>query len=194
MIESYEKAILALSNYVKYYGMDTEDEIAFKEYFLQCKRNNISPLKEVDELLHGSAMDRTLYCIPLLQIKKKLRTTIEVDSNLKCDNEIIDCVGAIVSDPILYDGYEIEIIDTKITYIESTLMDKLKKAMLKKVKVDIEIDVLFSNKIQLRSDSESEILENAISQYGFIGISKAWKEIESHIITNKDHIIVTESY
>lgn len=201
MFKLYEKSVLALSNYTKFYGIDTKDEIVFKEYLNECKKKKIDPSPEITGLFDPNYEDKSLYCIPDLKLIKKLRTTIQVDYSMDINSDMINTVVPnVVEHDILNefeDDVEMTIINLSATQINKDgIKDKLisnyDRFINKSKSIDLVIEVRLSRKIDLKSDEYENLIANALSAYGNIKISAQWEVLESSLETNEEDIIIVE--
>lgn len=192
MFKEYERAVIALSNYSKYYGIDTEDELVFKEYLIQCKRNGCSPKDGILKIMGESTLDRTSYCLPFIRFEYKIRTTIELSKKIVKKEDILESLPAYLSDPILYSDYEVEIINFDIKDEKVNIFESLFLYAQGKNKIQVTLNISFTKYINIKSDSESVLIDMLKNSIEYIGISKSWNVYECNLITSEDDIIVVD--
>lgn len=199
MFGKYEKSVLALVNYSKHYGIDTQDEIVFKEYLMLCEKSKKKPLLDVLALFNESHIDQTVYCIPLLVLDLKLRTTMTVSSLVKQTEEnMISIMPSIFGDNI-DNSWNIESARLKEISDQSVkncgigyFMKKIKEKISKVKQVEIEVDLVLSNKVYFKADEPENIINDAWEANGYISISKKWKKIKSVALSTSSDIIIMD--
>jgi hypothetical protein len=198
MFEKYENSVLALSNYSVHYGIDSQDEKVFKEYLSLCKQKERRPLEQVLSLFNESYIDKTVYCLPLLTIDIKLRTTIVISLNKNINEDLEHNSPAIFGDNI-DNNWVIE--SSRINKVKNNIdsegffkkaLKVVKEKIFKEKEVEIEMNLILSNKVYFKSDEYENIIKNAWETNGFISISKKWQKIDSLILNSVEDVVIVD--
>lgn len=173
MFDAYERSVLALAGYSKYYGVDDEDEKVFREYLLFCKASNKTPNEDICSIMGYSGQDRTSYHLPLLRAQIELVTTIR--TSYSEHDEIIRLLP-----PLFVDHIENEwsVSGENFSVKRLCKWGVLDKIFSKFAGVEYEIvaSIGLTKKIEFKTDIDGcELIDNAWDAYGDISISDQWK-------------------
>lgn len=193
MNNNYHKSVVALANYCKFYGIDTEDEIVFKSYLRDCKIENEHPVKEVVELMNLSEEDNTVYRLPVLRAEVKMEISVYSPSEL---DEVI-----LMSLPGIFEANESygwfvdneEFVINKINSGKTWLgrcYKKIHYAITKESEYKVCLDLKLMNKVNYRGETEDSVIDKAIKDKGYIPISLKYDITSNRISLPYDDIII----